>query len=111
MPMTLAVVDGAVMFLVVVARLLVGTAVPAALDGALIGAHALAVTLCGLFAFQFNDLYDLRRVRLFGQFLGRLPGALLMTFVLAGLIEWIVPGFATSARSLGETVLIIGVAV
>jgi len=111
MPMILAVVDGAVMFLVVGGRLIALAAGPSAFDGALIGAHAFAVTLCGLFAFQFNDLYDLRRIRRFGQLIGRLPGALLMTFVLAGLIEWIVQGFATDARSLGETVLIIGVAV
>jgi len=107
---TLAVVEGVLMFLVVGARLLAGESVRAPLDAGVAGAHAFALVLCGLFAFHFNDLYDLRRVRGFGQFIRRLPQALLMTFVLGGLVEWLVPGFRTSVLSLLETILVLGLA-
>ena len=108
---TLAVVEGVIMFLVVGARLLAGESVPVPPDVGLAGAHAFALALCGLFAFHFNDLYDLRRVRGFGQFIKRLPRTLLMTFILGSLVEWLVPGFQTNAISLLQTILILGVAV
>lgn len=110
MSVTLAVVEGVLMFLVVGARLLAGASVPAPLDEGLVAAHAFALALCGLFAFHFNDLYDLRRVRGFGKFISQLPRALLMTFILGGLVEWLVPGFQTSALSLLGTILILGLA-
>jgi exopolysaccharide biosynthesis polyprenyl glycosylphosphotransferase len=105
--LTLAVVEGVVMFVVVGARLLHGEVAPTPSDLEGVAVHAIALSLCGLFAFHFNDLYDLRRVRGFGQFIARLPRALVMTLALAGFVEWIIPGFRTSALSLLETVVLL----
>lgn len=110
MSVTLAFVEGCVMFLVVAARLLAGALAPIPSELTLAAGHAFVLTLCGLFAFHFNDLYDLRRVRGFGPFVARLPRALLMTFAVGGLVEWIVPAFRTPAPTLAATVLILGLA-
>lgn len=108
MSVTLALFEAGLMFLLVGARLLGGETAPTPGDLGLAATHAFALTLCGLFAFHFNDLYDLRRIRGFGPFVRRLPRALLFTFVLAGLVEWSIPAFRTSVSALGGTVLLLG---
>lgn len=111
MSVTLALFEAGLIFLVVAARLLVGETAPTPGVLGLAATHALALTLCALFAFHFNDFYDLHQVRGFGPFIRRLPRALLMAFVLGGLVEWSVPGFRTSLSALGGTVLILGAVV
>jgi len=110
MSLTLAVVEGGIFFLVAGVRLIVGAPASAPDEMAFIGAHAFALSLCGLFAFHFNDLYELRRVRGFRQFISRLPRSLLMTLALAGLVQWVVPGFRTTFAFLVETVALLGLA-
>ena len=109
MLLTLASLEGATLFLVAWLRLgrsggLVGGFAPVEI------VHALLIALCGLFAFHFADLYELRRVRRFRQFLSRWPGALAMTFGLAALLS-IAPDFRTTWRFLAETVVIGGLAI
>lgn len=105
--MTLAIVEGVVLFLVAWARLESrgDSSPPSSLFGA---GHALALTLCGIFVLHFNDLYDLRRVRGFGVFVRRLPKALAMMFVLGTIVQWLVPALQTSWRFLAETVVLCG---
>jgi exopolysaccharide biosynthesis polyprenyl glycosylphosphotransferase len=48
--------------------------------------HALAFSLCGVTAFYYHDLYDLRRVRSFGQAVQRMPRAAAAAAVLAVMV-------------------------
>jgi exopolysaccharide biosynthesis polyprenyl glycosylphosphotransferase len=86
LPLILAFVEAAVLFFAAGAEgLVAGRDLLATL------AQALIFTIGGLCAFHFSDLYDLRRVRRFGQFAARLPQALLFMAVLVGLVHAFVP--------------------
>jgi len=104
--MTLALIEGMILLLVTWVRLESSGHVPAA--SPLLAGHALALTLLGIFALHFNDLYDLRRVRSFGAFVRRLPKALAMMFVLGAIAQWLIPGLEISWRFLAETVILCG---
>jgi exopolysaccharide biosynthesis polyprenyl glycosylphosphotransferase len=64
------------------------------------------LALSGLAAFHFNDLYDLRRLRRFGQFAARLPQSLVCMVVLASLAHLVVPGLEIGWRTLAEVLLL-----
>ena len=109
MLLTLAALEGVTLFLVAWIRLgssakMVGGIAPVET------VHALLIALCGLFAFHFSDLYDLRKVRRFRQFLSRWPGAIAMMFGLAAVLS-IAPDFRTTWLFLAETVVIGGLAI
>jgi exopolysaccharide biosynthesis polyprenyl glycosylphosphotransferase len=103
-PLTLAFVEGAIIFFAACALFLADERLPSETE--LIVAQALALTLCGLFAFHFTDLYDLRRVRGFGQFLVRLPKALVIVLVLVSALHVFVPGLGFAPWPLGGTLLV-----
>jgi exopolysaccharide biosynthesis polyprenyl glycosylphosphotransferase len=71
-------------------------------DAGLVAAQATILTLCGLFAFYFNDLYDLRTVRKFGHFAVRLPRTLAMMVLLVGIVHLLLPGLRIGGRPLAE---------
>jgi exopolysaccharide biosynthesis polyprenyl glycosylphosphotransferase len=105
----LALVEAAVIFFAVCAEALVeGRSLVSAGSGPVL-AQALTVTLCGVFAFHFNDLYDLRRVRRFRQFTARLPQTLVVMGLLVGLVHIFVPGLRVGWRS-GAGILLLLVA-
>lgn len=108
--MTLALLEGVILFLVIGARLQNGEA---ALEsaGSLVAVQALGLTLCALFSFFLFDLYDLRQVRGFSHFVRRLPGALLLTFVLGSVVQALVPGFHGPMREFAQTVALAGMLV
>ena len=94
MSLTLAFVEAAVLFVAAGAEgFLEGRTLLATL------AQALTFTFCGLCAFHFSDLYDLRRVRRFGQFAARLPQVLLFMGVLVGLVHVFVPALRIGWQS------------
>jgi len=98
-PLIVAFVEAAIIFLAVCAeQLLEGRRLLAAESGPVL-AQALTVTLCALFAFHFNDFYDLRRVRRFHQFAARLPMAFAVMVVLIGLVHVLVPALRVGGRS------------
>jgi exopolysaccharide biosynthesis polyprenyl glycosylphosphotransferase len=104
-PLILASLEAAALFLAVYLHAwLTGRSIPAAYAALL--AEGATLMLCGLFAFHFNDLYDLRRVRRFSQFAVRLPQALVLQVLLAGLIHVLVPFLQIGWRALAETLLL-----
>jgi len=68
--------------------------------------QALMLAICGVVAFHFNDLYDLRRIRRLGQYAERLPQSLVTMVLLAGLVHWIVPGPRMGWRALAGILLL-----
>ena len=103
----LAFVEGSIIFFAVYLRfLLLDGALPSP-DSSTVLAQALTLTLCGLFAFHFNDLYDLRRFRKFRQFAARLPLALAMMVLLWAVVEWVIPGLRASWRSVAEALAVV----
>src|SRR5690348_11469948 len=54
--------------------------------------RTLAFATSGLLVFHLNDFYELRRSWGFGPFLRRYPRALVMMFVVGGVVELIVSG-------------------
>lgn len=76
MPLTLALVEAAIIFGAGCAIVLWSESAPvwwSAMGDAAV--HGLALALCGVAAFYYNDLYDLRRVPSWGQWARRLPWA------------------------------------
>jgi exopolysaccharide biosynthesis polyprenyl glycosylphosphotransferase len=69
-------------------------------------AEAVTLALCTLVAFHFNDYYDLRVVRRFAQFAVKLPQALVLQVLLAGLVHVAVPGLQLGWRALAEILLL-----
>lgn len=107
MSLILAVPEGVIIFVVAAVRLFVSQ--PAdVVDVGLVGAQALTLTLCGLFALHFNDLYEMHTVRGVGQFMRRLPKTLGMMFVLGAVVQPLVPGFKTSWSFLAGTIALAG---
>jgi len=83
MAVKLAVFEAAMIFGVVCAVVLWSASHPTAEPAvAVAAAHGLAIALCGIAAFYCQDLYDLRRVRTFGQSVRRLPRAAAVASVL-----------------------------
>src|SRR6187549_2355443 len=107
----LALVEGILMFVAVGAGLAAGEAGPWPSRIDLVAPRALSLVLGGLFAFHFNDLYELRRVWAFDQFVHRFPKALAMMFVLGGAVNLTVPGLSTPWTSLVVAVFGVGVLV
>lgn len=61
-------------------------------------AQALALSLCCVVTFYYNDLYDFRTIRSFPQFLSRLPRSFGAAVVLAGFLSYVlVPQAQVSA--------------
>ena len=104
MPLMLAFLEAAALFLAVCAQALL-TGRSDAGSGPLL-AEAVTLMLCTLVAFHFNDFYDLRAVRRFSQFAARLPQALVLQVLLAGLVHLAVPGLHIDWRSLAEILLL-----
>jgi exopolysaccharide biosynthesis polyprenyl glycosylphosphotransferase len=112
MPLTLAFLEGALIFLAACALPLAIPGAPVTMtETGLLLARALVLSSCALFAFHFIDLYDLRQVRRFGHFLGRLPKALVLMMLMVGALQAFVPGLGfggrTVALSLGAAILLI----
>ena len=107
MALTLAFVEGLLICLAACARFLAEERSLTPSDAGLMAAQALTLTACGLFAFHFNDLYDLRQVRRIGQFAARLPRALVMMVVLVGVLSVLAPGLGLGWRSVAETVALV----
>ena len=107
--LTLAFVEGAVIFCAACVGFVLVDRTLALSDPGMVVAQAVTLTACGLFAFHFNDLYDLRRSRGFRQLAARLPRAVMMMILLLAAVESLVPGFRTSWRSMAETVVIVAV--
>ncbi len=107
MPLTLASIEALVIFFGACAGLTFQGHTSMPLDSGLVATQALTLTLCGLFAFHFNDLYDLRRVRRFGQFAVRLPQALVLTVLLVGVVQLLVPGLRIGWRPLAEALAVV----
>ena len=84
MARTLAVIEGLTLFLVV-SVLILGWVQPMVIDwidlAGVLG-QALALSACCIVAFYYNDLYDLRVVRTFGDFAVRLIQAFGVAFIL-----------------------------
>ena len=84
MARTLAVIEGLTLFLVV-SVLILGWVQPMVIDwidlAGVLG-QALALSACCIVAFYYNDLYDLRVVRTFGDFAVRLLQAFGVAFIL-----------------------------
>jgi exopolysaccharide biosynthesis polyprenyl glycosylphosphotransferase len=93
MAVTLALLEaGSLVGAVCAASLLSGHAVLADwLDVAGLLGQALALSLTCLFAFYVNDLYDLRVVRSFGQFVPRLVQSVGIVFILLAALYQLVP--------------------
>ena len=67
-------------------------------DGAFILTQALAVSLCCVVSFYYNELYDLRIVRTFGQFAVRLFQAFGVAFILLAGLYAVSPAIRLSAE-------------
>jgi exopolysaccharide biosynthesis polyprenyl glycosylphosphotransferase len=102
--LTLALLEALVLFGAACARLFVKD--HGAADFRSVGAQALAFTLCALFAFHFNDFYDLRCVRSFRQFVARLPRTIAMMLLLVGVAR-LAPSLRIAWWSLAELVVVI----
>jgi exopolysaccharide biosynthesis polyprenyl glycosylphosphotransferase len=111
MALTLAVVEALVLFAAACGVLLARQPTLLASAPWLVTAQALTFTLCGLFAFHFNDFYDLRRVRSFGQFAARLPQALVLMVLLVGAAQLLVPSPWIGWRPVAEAVVAVAVLV
>lgn len=84
MAVTLGLIEAGVLFAAVSATIF-GWAHPLLVDWidvALVLAQAFALSLCCVVAFYYNDLYDLRIVRSFGEFSARLLQAFGVAFIL-----------------------------
>ena len=84
MILKLAMIEGVSLWAAICAAILVWTTPVAAwwTDGTITLAKALAISLCCVVSFYYNDLYDLRVVRTFGAFLTRLFNAFGVAFIL-----------------------------
>jgi exopolysaccharide biosynthesis polyprenyl glycosylphosphotransferase len=69
--------------------------------------QALAVTLCYIVAFYYNDLYDLRMVRTFGNFAVRLLQAFGVAFMLLAGFYTLLPGTRIAGGPFLASLLII----
>jgi sugar transferase (PEP-CTERM system associated) len=66
-------------------------------DAAVLLTKALAIALCCVVSFYYNDLYDLRIVRTFGEFAARLFQAFGVAFILLAVLYAIFPAIRISA--------------
>src|SRR5262245_387549 len=79
-------------------------------DGAIALAKALAISLCCVVSFYYNDLYDLRIVRTFGEFAARLFNAFGVTFILLAVLYMMFPAIRISSqRFLGSLLIILAI--
>jgi exopolysaccharide biosynthesis polyprenyl glycosylphosphotransferase len=68
--------------------------------------QAMTWTLCVLFAFHLTDLYALRRVKTFAQFLARLPRAAIFAVLFDGAIQLLVPVLRVPWRQCAEILVV-----
>jgi sugar transferase (PEP-CTERM system associated) len=98
MGVKLAVLEGAVLFASISAAIFAWT-FPLLLDwidAAVVLGQALAFASCCIVAFYYNDLYDLRIVRSFGEFVTRLIQGLGVAFILLAGFYTVFPGARVS---------------
>jgi len=76
-------------------------------DGALALAKALAISLCCVVSFYYNDLYDLRIVRTFGEFAARLFHAFGVAIILLAVLYAVFPAIKISTEPFLGSLLII----
>src|SRR5437899_8114363 len=100
----LAMLEGVSLLAAVCGAILVWTTplVASWTDGALALTKALAISLCCAVSFYYNDLYDLRIVRTFGEFASRLFQAFGVAFILLAILYAVFPAI----RILGEAFLL-----
>jgi exopolysaccharide biosynthesis polyprenyl glycosylphosphotransferase len=103
--LTLVLVEGVVVFLGALLRLFAPWPPPGQ-DLRLATLPAMTWTLCVVFAFHLTDLYSLRLVKTFRQFLARLPRAAFFAVVFAGVLQLLVPTLRVSARQ-GAEILVV----
>lgn len=109
MAMMLAVIEGGSLFLAVSGSVLLW-ARPLSLDWADLGVHlaqALTLSLCCVASFYYNDLYDLRIVRSFGEFSSRLLRSLGVTFILLAVFYTVFPGTGLAKGPFLSSILIL----
>jgi sugar transferase (PEP-CTERM system associated) len=104
---TLAVIEIGPLFLVIYGTLLLWThPFPRDwLEVATCVGGALALSLCFVVSFYYNDLYDLRMVRSFGEFIVRLPYSLGVSFFLIVLFYKFFPDVTLDGRPFFSSLL------
>src|SRR5713101_7504484 len=109
MILKLAMLEGVSLLAAVSGAILVWTTplVASWTDGALALAKALAISLCCAVSFYYNDLYDLRIVRTFGEFAARLFNAFGVAFILLALLYAVSPKVKISSEPFLVRVLMI----
>src|SRR4030095_4783007 len=70
-------------------------------------AKAVAIALCCIVSFYYNDLYDLRIVRTFGEFAARLFNAFGVTFILLAVLYTMFTAIKISSQPFLGSLLII----
>jgi sugar transferase (PEP-CTERM system associated) len=76
-------------------------------DIASVGAQALGIVLCCMVALYYNDLYDRRVVRTFGDFASRLVQALGVAFILLAVLYTALPELSLARAPLASAFLIV----
>src|SRR4029450_5037684 len=109
MILKLAMLEGVSLWAAICGPILVWTTPAAAswTDGAIALAKALAIALCCIVSFYYNDLYDLRIVRTFGEFAARLFNAFGVTFILLAVLYTMFPAIRISSQPFLGSLLII----
>jgi sugar transferase (PEP-CTERM system associated) len=77
------------------------------LDVASMGAQAFAIALCCSVALYYNDLYDPRVVRTFGDFAVRLVQAMGVAFILLAGLYTVLPGLSLARAPLASALVIV----
>jgi exopolysaccharide biosynthesis polyprenyl glycosylphosphotransferase len=98
MTLTLAILEGASLFAAVCGAIFLWAA-PLLTQWTEIGvtlAKALAISLCGVVSFYYNDLYDLRIVRTFGDFASRLLQACGVALIFLATLYSLLPAINIS---------------
>jgi exopolysaccharide biosynthesis polyprenyl glycosylphosphotransferase len=109
MILKLAMLEGVSLLAAISGAILVWTIPLAAswTDGAIVLAKALAIALCCVVSFYYNDLYDLRIVRTFGEFAVRLFHAFGVAFILLAVLYAVFPAIKISSEPFLGSLLII----
>jgi len=109
MILKLAMIEGVSLWAAILAAILVWTTPVAAwrTDVTIALAKALAISLCCVVSFYYNDLYDLRVVRTFGAFLARLFNAFGVAFILLAVLYTLSPAIKITSELFLRSLLII----
>ncbi len=112
MILKLAMLEGVSLLAAICGAILVWTTplVASWTDGAIALAKALAISVCCAVSFYYNDLYDLRIVRTFGEFAVRLFHAFGVAFILLAVLYAVFPAIKISSEPfLGSLLLILAI--